>query len=119
MIHGTDLPENFFIDDEFFQEPEDLLEQYNIETEEELAEDLPEDIEYRTSQLEPVFKLDADWILGRIDEDRLDENGDVLDKIEKLLKTIDFNSVNEKMPKMWYEVGGKRTFKRDLLKACL
>jgi hypothetical protein len=67
--------------------------------------------------LAPLFQLSADWIVDRLDDERMSEDGDEVDKISKLIKEhLDFTKVNELMPKLYYTTGKKILIRKtDLL----
>lgn len=108
--------ENFVIDDKFYRDFEELI--YDISEEDDLS-DLEENwaIEAYECELEPVFKLCANWICDRINEERFNEDGEPYDKIYEILsKEIDFEKINEQIPKYWYPGRNKFTItKKDLL----
>lgn len=95
--------ENFFYNDKFYSDIEEFM--LDLEIDEETIEDAADFYRCKFGQLEPLFVLDADWILERIDEERFSENQNDKEykKIEEALSQIDFAKVNEKIPQMWYE----------------
>lgn len=94
---------NFFYNDQFYSDIEEFM--IDLEIDEESIESMPDVYRCKKAQEEPLFVLNADWILERIDEDRFSENNNEREfqKIEEALKLIDFAKVNEKIPKLWYE----------------
>ena len=110
--------DNFYYSDEFYREIGDLMEDLEIDED---CSNIPDDwkIECKKSSLEPLFQLSADWILERIDEERFTEDGRESEIIYDLLKEIDFSSVNERIPKLYYEIPQKFIItKQDLLNYC-
>lgn len=108
--------ENFFIDESFYSELEDFLEE--MEWDEELAKALPDDwsIVATESYLEPMFVLSAHWITERIDEERFPESETEEYKLANALSLIDYEKVNALIPKLYYGTGKKFTItKNDLL----
>ena len=109
--------ENFFIEDTFISDFDDLMDHFDID--EEKLHEVEEDwsCEIFLTDLEPVFVLDADWITEKIDEERLGEDGHVIEKVEKsLLQSIDFEKVNAAIPKFYYPNGKSHTLtKKDLI----
>jgi|ERR1035437_7439559 hypothetical protein len=82
------------------------------------VEDFPDDftIEIGITEAEPVFKLDSQFIIDHIDEERLDEDGDILNTIRKIIdEHINFDLVNSKIPELHYEQGKMTLTKQDLL----
>jgi len=112
--------ENFFYNGEFYSDIESFINQ-NFDDESEIHELSNDKLFLCThSKLEPIIKLDAEWICGRIDDDRFSEN-DSDNEYEEILKTIDenidFSKVNSLFPKLYYE-DYKQKFtisKKDLL----
>ena len=109
--------ENFFYEDEFCPDLERLMDVLNLDDEASIYA-LPDDwsVTGVETSLEPVFELTEDWIMDRIDEERWDEEGELKERVGKLLRTIDFKAINDKMPKLHYM--GKKDFtitKDDLI----
>lgn len=101
------MKENFFKYDKFYSDFDDLLSELEIDELED-AKNLPDDysIECHESRKEPIVRLDAAWILERIDEERFPEedNDRTSSKIAKILKEhIDFDKINSLMPELYYE----------------
>lgn len=110
--------ENFFYGDRFYSDLGELMDNFDINEE---CDNIPDDwsIECKESDLEPIFRLSPDWILERIDEERLTEDGNELDKIEKVLQTIDYETINSKIPSLYYESRRRFTItKADLIEWC-
>ncbi len=109
------IPEVFFWNDEFCYDLDKIFEYL----EEEYGKDIPDDwsdtiIE---AELQPVFKISIDWIMDRINEERFDEEGKPWDKVVNVLnKYIDFDKINEEMPKLYYQTRKKVVItKQDLI----
>ena len=100
--------------DTFYHDLESLAES----TEEDIK-DMDDDdyITVEETSLEPLFYLDADFIIDNIDEERLSEDCDELDKARKVLnENIDFDKINALLPKLHYPNGKKtRITKQELL----
>ena len=110
--------ENFFYGEEFYREIGDLIDDIS-ETEDlsDISEDWKITCEYAT--LEPIFKLDADWIMNRINDERFSEEGRESDDVYEILNQLDYSQVNERMPKLYYPNGKKFDItKQDLLDYC-
>lgn len=95
--------ENFIFNDEFYDDVEHFVTSYFESVQE--IKDLPDDwrITCFKSVLEPVFQLDADWILDRIDDERWSDNNSEYDEILKILSEADFSKINAAIPKLYYE----------------
>jgi hypothetical protein len=114
--------ENFFYNDKFYRDIEELSEDLEDLQEENDIKELPEDykIEIYKSSLEQLVYFDIDWFFDSIDEDRYSEQGsdEEANEIQKaLIDSIDFNKLNKQIPKLYYPTREK-TFitKEDLLK---
>jgi hypothetical protein len=113
--------EHFFYDDRFCSDLEDLanvfwIDEYNVN---ELKDDW--NVKVELSDLEPIFKVDADslcQLLADANEDRLSEDFDEEAKVlEALKETIDFEKLKEALPKLCYPNGKFETItKADLVK---
>lgn len=119
--------ENFFIEDRFYTELSDLIDEMDLD--DEMVQNLPDDwsIEVEDSNLEKMFvfkeRFVIDSIVERTDqwEDRFPEEPDrVNEKIEKAIKAgIDIDKINELLPSLYYPNGKKYTItKKDLIE-CL
>lgn len=64
--------ENFFYEDKFYSDIEELM--IDLEIDEESIESMPDFYKCKKGQLEPLVVIDAEWILERIDEERFSEN---------------------------------------------
>ena len=115
------MEEDFFYYDTFCSDISDLMMLLDIEEELEAVNELPGDwsIRIELTDLEPVCTLDVDdiyqFILDQY-EDRLGEHDQ-----EKTLKTalresIDFEKLNQLLPKLYYPNGTFETItKQDLV----
>lgn len=93
---------NFFYNDKFYEDIPDFME--DLEIDEETIEQCRDSYVVKLGELQPILKLDSEWIIDRIDEERFTENGDEIEKLEDILKKyIDFDKVNSMIPKLWYE----------------
>ena len=98
--------ENFFYDDSFCSDIEDLARVFDID--EDNVNELKDDwqVKVELSDLEPIFKVDADnlcQLLADANEDRLDENFEAEEEVLKALKeTIYFKKLKEALPKFYY-----------------
>lgn len=112
--------ENFFYDERFCSDISDLMDALDID--EDKVDELEEDwtCKVELTSLEPAFFIDADWICERLDDDRLDEDGDISDKVHQLVKdNVDFTKLNELMPKLYYPTSKFATItKTDLVEYC-
>ena len=117
--------ENFFYEDYFCSDIDDLIS--NLQFDEEEINDLPDDwgIKVELTELQPIFQIDMDymvraamWASDKF-EDRFGDNWDERhDKsIEDAFKEgIDIDKINAAMPKFFYPSGKKETIiKQDLL----
>jgi len=99
--------ENFFIDDKFYTNIEELLEDLEIETIDEIPETYSERAE--SASLEPISEgITHDYLVDTIFsylEDRMPE--DYTEKFEAKIinaikEAIDIEKINSLMPKLWY-----------------
>lgn len=108
--------ENFFIDENFYSDLQDLIE--DISQEDDLS-DLGDDWKVQCAEgiLQPVTELSAYSIIDSIPIERLGEDDKVFYCVRDFLnKAINFNSINEAMPKFYYAEGNDFTItKQDLL----
>lgn len=124
--------ENFFIDDRFYYNIEDLIEYLELNEEEELK-NLPDDYEQEAIEgsLEAVFTLTKDWIVdtiiqrtdqfeGRFPDPIDDDDEKTFNAIKNAIKeSIDIDKLNSLIPKLWYGNGKKfKITKKDLLAYC-
>lgn len=119
--------ENFFADETFYAEVEDLINDRELEKED--VEALPDDYEIKIEETteEPIFQLKMDWICNAIVErtdsfeDRFPEDNDsIFRQIEDAIKSsVDLGKLNSKLPKLYYPNGKfSKLTKQDLLNAC-
>lgn len=118
--------ENFFIDDKFYNEIVDYIEDNDYDNEE--IEKLTDDwkVVIRLSNYEPIFQFTMDWLVERIIretdyfEDRFPEDSDVVDtQIENAIRqSVDLEKLNSLLPKLYYpsDKTGVLT-KQDLLES--
>ena len=98
--------ENFFYDDTFCLDLEDLANAFDIN--EDNVNDLKDDwqVKVELSDLEPIFNVNADnlcQLLADANEDRLSEDFDEEARVLKAIKeTIDFEKLKEALPKLYY-----------------
>jgi hypothetical protein len=93
---------NFFYNNIFYEDIPAFME--DLEIDEETIDQCRDSYSIKLGELQPIIKLDTEWILDRIDEERFTENGDEVEKLEDILKKyIDFDKVNSMIPKLWYE----------------
>jgi len=99
--------ENFFYDSEYCSSIEDLI--YKVVDDEDEIYELEDDWEIKCykSNFEKLEEIDEYWITQRMDEDRFPEDDErTVDKLLKLFKdNINFEKINEQMPKLYYENG--------------
>lgn len=112
--------ENFFIDDNFCSDLEDLAN--TLEIDEDNVNDLEDDwkMKVELTDLEPIFKIDAEslcQLLADSNEDRLSEDYTEEKTILQALKeSIDFDKLTEMLPKLYYMNGKFETVtKSDLV----
>lgn len=103
----------YLYNDEFYDEIEDIIDAL-----EEPIEEYKNGITIEECREEPICKINAQWIVERIDEERFPENNDdTYEKVEDVLnKYIDFAKVNEMLPKLWYGTGKLRRISYEELK---
>ena len=88
--------ENFFYNDTFYSDLGELMDDFDFYEEEDVLK-LPDNysLDCKSSSLEPIVNLSADWISERIDEERFTEDGNEIEKIEKILSAnIDFDKLS-------------------------
>lgn len=112
--------ENFFIDDKFYFDLQELMDDLDISDEE--IPDLPEDwsCKLELTTLEPMFKLkaiDVAEMLYNNNEERYSEDAPEEEKIVKALKEcVDWDKLNSMIPQLYYPNGKFVTItKKDLL----
>lgn len=110
--------QNFIYDEEFYHELEDLI--MSREWDEDIDE-LPDDfkIEIELTTLEPIVRIDAEWVAERIDIERFSDNNEdrEFEKVcEVLDQNIDFEKVTSLLPKLHYGNRKKETItKQDII----
>ena len=97
------MKENFFIDDKFYNETVDYIEDNDYDKEE--IEKLPDDwkVAIRLSNYEPIFQFTMDWLVERIVretdyfEDRFPEDSEVVDtQIENAIRqSVDLEKLKD------------------------
>jgi len=103
--------ENFFIDDSFYNDLSDMMDEMEIE--EENISELPDDWSQKIqlSKLEKIFTLNknfvTDAIIQKTDtwEERFpeDPNDSFMNKIEKAIESgIDIDKINSLLPELYY-----------------
>lgn len=109
--------ENFFIDNEFYDDLCSYMESRELE-EDNIPDDWSELAVY--GDLQPMYKFDLDWIFDRLNEERDDEEGNGGGALIKIFNdNINFDAINEAMPKFWYATKNKFVItKQDLLDYC-
>ena len=112
--------ENFFYDDNFCSDIEDLARVFNID--EDNVNELEDNwqVKVELSDLEPIFKVDSDYLcqlLADTNEERLSDDFDEYAKVLKALKeTIDFDKLKDALPKLYYPNNNFETItKADLV----
>lgn len=94
-----------FNDDVFCDDIDDLFNHLALDYGDNL-EDLDDDwtAKVELTQKEPMINFNKDWILQNIDEERVDEDGECLEKFSRVLDMYEavLSQINEKVPKLWY-----------------
>jgi hypothetical protein len=114
--------ENFFYNDKFYRDIEELSEDLDDIQEENDIKELPEDykIEVYKSSLEQIVYFDIDWFFDNIEIERYSEQrGDEeATQIQKALNSwINFDRLNSEIPQLYYPTREKVFItKEDLLK---
>lgn len=113
--------ENFFDDDRFYSSIEDLIEDM-FDGEEDEVKALKEDwiLKVETTELEPIFEIDADKfleLLANRNEDRLTTNDSEEENVLKAInESVDFEKLKNLLPKYYYPTGKYVTLtKKDLI----
>ncbi len=125
METNGDWENNFFIEEKFYSGIDVLIDDILYDEDCEI-EDLDEnyEIEIGLTDLEPIFKLEMDFVVSTIMQntdrwaERFPESDDDLDKeIEEAIKaSIDIDKLNSLLPKLYYPNGKyKKLTKKDLL----
>lgn len=106
--------ENFFIDENFYSDVEDYIEDLGLTEEEILNLDDDWSIRCEYTRLEKICQLDKgevsdliyNYILNHFEHRLPEDNGEFDVKLEKvILNNLDLSSVNEKMPELYYQTG--------------
>ena len=112
--------ENFFYNETFCSDIGDLVDLFHINKKNinELSDDWQVKVEL--SDLEPIFKIDADTLcqlLGDANEERLSEDFNEEEEVLKALgDNIDFDKLQEALPKLYYQNAISKTItKADLI----
>lgn len=112
--------ENFFYEDNFCNDIEDLMfiKDINDENISDLADDWVCKVELTT--LEPMFQLSANKLSDMLcndNEERFSEDGAQSEDIVKALnQCVDFEKLNSMIPSLWYPNGKDATItKKDLI----
>lgn len=110
----------YCIEDRFYNDINEIIDDI-IDWEGKELEELPDDytIEVGLCTLEPIFQLNSEKlqeILLDSFEDRSSEDGDEWDKVESVLqKHINFEALNNDIPKLWFPNGETEIFTKDEL----
>lgn len=100
--------ENFLIDDKFYSEIDDLIEDILDWEGVDCIEDLKEgySIEAHQCKLEPMFKFDLNHVLNTLNEERYPEDNERIEnQIVNLLKeNINFDKIKQGMPELYYPI---------------
>lgn len=110
----------YCIDDRFYNDINEVIDDI-IDWEDKELEELPDDyaIEVGCCDLKPIFQLDSEKlkeILFDVFIDNSSEDGEEWDKVESVLqKHIDFEVLNNDIPKLWFPNGETETFTKDEL----
>lgn len=98
--------ENFLIDDRFYPEIEDLIDDVldweGIDELDQLDNDWS--IQACRTELEPMYRLSIDHIYQFLDSERMPEDNTRIDnELDKLLReNINFDAINKGMPRLYY-----------------
>ena len=100
---------DFFVNGDFYLDLKEYCDYNEIE-----LDDINDDDSLRVelSELEPVFQIHVEMLMGFIDEDRI--NDYTCDDILKVLQdNIDFERINSLMPNLYYPNNKFHTFTRE------
>ena len=120
-MNQHDLSQPFVYNDDVFCNDgiHDLLEHLCLDYNEDLS-DLPDDwtAKVELTRLEPMIQFNKDWILDNIDDERLDEDGNSLEKfagvLDKHKNALD--AIASEVPRLYYRINKYITItKQDLL----
>lgn len=104
----------YAIDDNFFDEIQDIAEHFGYEFL--IQQPVDFTMEAYECDLEFIIQLDGESISECIDDERLSEDGDEKEDVAKMLDAnIDFDKINALMPKLWYPSNRKIVLTRDEL----
>ena len=109
----------YAIDDSFYFEIDEMIEEYidgrGFETESDVPIDFT--IEYSDCERRPIYKLDSELLykfLSRHFEENSSEDGDEWEKVLPLIeKHFDFSAFNKESPKLWFPDGPTHTITRN------
>ena len=102
------IEEMYAIDDMFYFEIDEMIEEAIDDRGFETESDVPIDftIEYSDCELRPIYKLDSELLFELLSgyfEENSSEDGDEWDRVLPLIeKHFDFNAFNEASPKLWF-----------------
>ncbi len=96
--------ENFFIEENFCSDLEDLIRICDLE-DDGAIEDLEEDwkIKVELSELEPLIVYNVGQFTDYIDEERMTEDGDEVDRTADIIKKY-IAQINAEIPKLYYPI---------------
>lgn len=115
------MDEYFFVDERFYTDVFDLVEDIKYWEDIDDISELPDEykIEVTGSKLEPMFVFDLQHVLDTLSEDRMPfESERTENELIKVLKdNINFDAINENMPKLYYEDRSNRCYitKQDII----
>lgn len=110
----------YCIDDRYFDDIDDVI-RHITEIEDKDIEDFSDDytLEVECCDLEPIFQLNSEnlyELLLNTFEERSSDSGDEWDKVEDILKKhIDFEALNNDIPKLWFPNGKTETYSKNQL----
>lgn len=128
MSDQKTIQENFFYEDCFCGDIEDLMSELNLE--EEHLPDLPDDwtVKVMGTKLEPMFQLSNAFIVSEVFErsaqqweERFPENSERVDKeLKQAIEAgIDVEKINSLIPSIYYPDDSEYTItKADLIEWC-
>lgn len=113
------IEEMYAIDDRFYSEIDNIIEEAIEDNCYESVSDVPADflIEYSDCELVPIYKLNADLLYEMLFshfEEIHSEDGDEWDGVTRLIeKHFNFDAFNADAPELWMPNGDMHTIKRD------
>jgi hypothetical protein len=124
-----EIMENFFYEDNFCSDLEDLLSSVLQIDEGDIAADLPDDWEIKVdfAELQTVFKLSVDDIVENIMVENISDKYeerltvDIVDEVDAAIlsairENLDIDKINATLPRFWYPSGEIAVItKKDLL----